>query len=64
MPVATVGINNGKNAALLAAEIIAVGDKKVEEKIKDYRNELAVSTESSAKTLEKVYWVRKKQKCN
>lgn len=28
--------------------------RKVEEKIKNYRNELAVSTESSAKTLEKV----------
>lgn len=52
-PVATVGINSGKNAALLAAEIIAVGDKKVEKKIKEYRNELRLNTESSAKTLEK-----------
>lgn len=54
IPVAVVGINNGKNAALLAAQIIAVGDKKVEEKIKEYRNELAKDTESSAKALEKV----------
>ncbi len=54
VPVAAVGVNNGKNAALLAAEIIAVSDKEIEEKIKEYRNELAVNTESSAKTLEKV----------
>ena len=54
IPVASVGINNGKNAALLAAEIIAVSDSKAEEKIKEYRNELAVKTESSAKTLEKL----------
>jgi len=53
IPVAAVGINNGKNAALLAAEIIAVGDRKVEEKIKEYRNEMRRSTESSAKALEK-----------
>ncbi len=54
VPVAAVGVNNGKNAALLAAEIIGVSDSKVEEKIKEYRNELAVKTESSAKTLEKL----------
>ena len=53
IPVAAVGINNGKNAALLAAEIIAVGDKRVEKKIKEYRNEMRRSTESSAKALEK-----------
>ncbi len=62
MPVATVGVNNGKNAALLAAEIIAIGDKKVEEKIKKYRNELAVNTESSAKALEKVLGVTKHER--
>jgi len=37
VPVATVGIDNGKNAAILAAEIIAITDKKVEEKIKEMR---------------------------
>lgn len=52
-PVATVGINSGKNAALLAAQIIGVSDRKVEEKIKEYRNELAKDTESSARMLEK-----------
>ena len=53
IPVAAVGISNGKNAALLAAEIIGLSDRKVEEKIKKYRNEMRRSTESSAKALEK-----------
>jgi len=33
VPVATVGIDNGKNAALLAARILALCDKKLAEKI-------------------------------
>ena len=34
VPVATVGIDNGKNAALLAARILAVSDAKLAEKLK------------------------------
>ena len=33
VPVATVGIDNGKNAALLAARILALGNKKLEGKL-------------------------------
>src|SRR3989344_6636466 len=33
VPVATVGIDNGKNAALLAARILALGDKKLADKL-------------------------------
>src|SRR3989338_7102250 len=33
VPVATVGIDNGKNAGLLAARILALGDKKLAEKL-------------------------------
>jgi 5-(carboxyamino)imidazole ribonucleotide mutase len=33
VPVATVGIDNGKNAALLAARILALADRKLEEKL-------------------------------
>ncbi len=36
VPVATVGIDNGKNAALLAARILAVSDKKIEKKLLGY----------------------------
>ena len=37
IPVATVGINGAKNAALLAIEIIAVGDSALSKKLKDER---------------------------
>ncbi len=33
VPVATVGIDNGKNAAILAARILALTDKKLAEKL-------------------------------
>ena len=33
VPVATVGIDNGKNAGLLAARILALSDKKIAEKL-------------------------------
>lgn len=34
VPVATVGIDNGKNAALLAARILALADAKLAERLK------------------------------
>src|SRR3989344_1013059 len=37
VPVATVGINSAKNAAILAAEIIAVEDSKISEKLEKYK---------------------------
>lgn len=41
IPVAAVGLDRGDNAALLAVEILALNDKELEEKLKNYRNELA-----------------------
>jgi 5-(carboxyamino)imidazole ribonucleotide mutase len=38
IPVATVGIDGAKNAALLAVEILALSDKKLNEKLKEYRH--------------------------
>ena len=38
MPSGTVGIDNGKNAAIVAGEILALTDKKVEEKLKWIRS--------------------------
>ncbi len=35
VPVATVGIDNAKNAALLAVEILAVGNEKLAKKLKE-----------------------------
>ena len=37
IPVAAVGIDNGRNAALLALEILALGDNSILEKILEYR---------------------------
>ncbi len=41
IPVATVGVNAAKNAAILAAEIIAVGDSELMAKLQNMRNEMA-----------------------
>jgi 5-(carboxyamino)imidazole ribonucleotide mutase len=42
IPVATVGVgsNGSKNAAVLAAQIVALGDAKVAERLRAYRDEL------------------------
>lgn len=40
IPVATVGIDNSYNAGLLAAQILATGDQKLREKIKDARRKM------------------------
>jgi phosphoribosylaminoimidazole carboxylase PurE protein len=39
VPVATVGIDNARNAAILAAQIIAVGDDEVAAKVDELREE-------------------------
>lgn len=40
IPVATVAINGGANAAILAAKILATSDEKLLQKLKDYKEEL------------------------
>jgi len=40
VPVATVALNGAKNAGILAAQILSVGDKKIQEKIIAYKDEL------------------------
>ena len=37
IPVAAVGIDSGKNAALLAIEILALSDKGLQKKLEDFR---------------------------
>ena len=41
VPVATVAIGGAKNAAILAVEILALGDAELARKLDDYRNEQA-----------------------
>ncbi len=40
IPVAAVGLDRGDNAALLAAEILAVEDEGLKKKLEDYREEM------------------------
>lgn len=55
IPVATVAINGGANAALLAAQIIAVDDEKLADKLDNKRVDDAKAVlEKDAKVLEKL----------
>ncbi len=40
VPVATVGVNGGENAAILAAQILSLSDKELARKLKDYKVEM------------------------
>jgi len=56
VPVATVALNAAKNAGILAAQILALSDKKLARKIADYKNDLRTTVEQSARELEKKGW--------
>jgi 5-(carboxyamino)imidazole ribonucleotide mutase len=40
VPVGAVGLDNGQNAALFAAEILAIKNKKIERKLMEYRKRM------------------------
>ena len=48
VPVATVAINGARNAALLAAEILALADAKLVERLEQLRKDMAAKIEESA----------------
>ena len=48
IPVATMGINGAKNAALFAAEILAISDEKVKQKVDEYRKNMVQEVERKA----------------
>ncbi|MBR0412799.1 MAG: 5-(carboxyamino)imidazole ribonucleotide mutase [Eubacterium sp.] len=52
IPVATVGVNAAKNAALLAAEILAVSDDALMQKLVDMRADMAAQVEAKDKALQ------------
>ena len=55
IPVATVGIDNARNAALLAVQMLALGDAALMEKLKEFRQKLAeASRQKTAKIREKL----------
>lgn len=53
VPVATVGIDGGKNAGLLAVQILATSDKELIKKMVDYKKKMADAINAKAKKLEK-----------
>ena len=52
-PVAVVGMNAARNAALLATKILAVKDRRVRELVREYRRDLAEEVTRKAATVEK-----------
>ena len=54
IPVATVAINNGKNAGLLAIQILGTFDSELAKKLNRYRQELATSVETKQSKLEEI----------
>ena len=51
VPVATVGINQAKNAGLLAIQIIGASEKNIQERMIDYKKELESNSLSKNKNL-------------
>ena len=54
IPVATVGVNGAMNAAILAAEMMALGDEKISEKVAAYKATLGAKIEKANKDLAEV----------
>ncbi len=54
VPVATVAVNAAKNAGLLAAQILAVSDAGLLEKISAYKNQMRVEVEAKAARMEQL----------
>lgn len=54
IPVATVAIDGGMNAAILAAKILSVSDEELLEKLKAYSIEMKETVQGKAAKLEKI----------
>jgi len=56
VPVATVALNAAKNAGILAAQILALSDKKLFARLTRYKELLRKNVEKTAKEIEKNGW--------
>lgn len=54
IPVATVAINGGMNAAILAARILATSDAELLERLKEYSKEMKETVEAKDEKLQKL----------
>ena len=55
VPTATVGIDRGDNAALLALEILALSDEELSKKLEEYRKKLREKVMNSDKRVRELY---------
>ncbi len=55
VPVATVALNGSKNAGILAAQILAISNSTIADKLKKFKTGLRESVEQSIEELEKKY---------
>ncbi|EON76853.1 Phosphoribosylaminoimidazole carboxylase catalytic subunit [Lunatimonas lonarensis] len=56
IPVATVALNGGRNAGILAASIVGAFDEQVAENLASFKQDLKSKVEDSAEELEKKGW--------
>jgi 5-(carboxyamino)imidazole ribonucleotide mutase len=56
VPVATVALDGARNAGILAAQIIGTSDKQTAKRLDQFKKELKVKVETSAKSIEKKGW--------
>lgn len=59
IPVATVGVNGAQNAAILAAEMLALADSKLSAKLEEYKNGLKDKIVKANKELAEVKYTYK-----
>lgn len=62
VPVATVGINAGKNAGLLAIQILAISDKNLENKLISYKKKMSGEIKAKNEKLLKIGYKKYLQK--
>ncbi len=56
IPVATVGVNGGLNAAILAAEMLALTDPEIAQKVADYKENLKNKIKKANEELKEVHY--------
>ncbi|WP_028897130.1 5-(carboxyamino)imidazole ribonucleotide mutase [Prevotella sp. HUN102] len=54
IPVATVGVNAAQNAAILAAEMMALGDEKIARKVEEWKSTLGEKIEKANRELAEI----------
>jgi 5-(carboxyamino)imidazole ribonucleotide mutase len=59
VPVGTVALNAAKNAGILAAEILAIADENIAQKVADYKNSLNSEVIQKVEKMKKEGWENK-----